>query len=383
VLDVILGELQEIRKRHGRKRTTEITGEAVEFDLEELITPENVVVTMSHAGYLKRVPLATYRAQGRGGRGIIGADTREEDFVTQLWSAHTHDTLLFLTSRGRAFAKRVFEIPELSRTSAGRSIQNFLNLREGESITSAFALKDFDDRDILFASRTGIVKKVTLSLLRNAARQSGILACGLADGDSLVGAALLEGGEHVILSSAHGMAIRFAESDVRRMGRTARGVRGIRLRQDDSAVGLAVVRPGASLLTLCEGGYGKQTPLEDYRPQTRGGLGLKDIQTTKRNGLVVQIAVVEESDEIVLITAQGMIIRTRVSEISTFGRNTMGVKVINPKSGDRLLAGAVVEATPKEATGGATEDDADAATGGGEAGEEIAGGEEDGSPTEP
>ncbi|MHC4930807.1 MAG: DNA gyrase subunit A [Planctomycetota bacterium] len=383
VLDVILGELQEIRKRHGRKRTTEITGDAVEFDIEELITPENVVVTMSHAGYLKRVPLATYRAQGRGGRGIIGADTREEDFVTQLWSAHTHDTLLFLTSRGRAFAKRVFEIPELSRTSAGRSIQNFLNLREGESITSAFALKDFDDRDILFASRTGIVKKVTLSLLRNAARQSGILACGLAEGDSLVGAALLEGGEHVILSSAGGMAIRFAESDVRRMGRTARGVRGIRLRPEDTAVGLVVVRPGSSLLTLCEGGYGKQTPLEEYRPQTRGGLGLKDIQTTKRNGLVVQIAIVDESDEVVLITAQGMIIRTRVSEISTFGRNTMGVKVINLKSGDRLLAGAVVEASPEEATGGAAADDAVAAGDGEVSTDEVAGGDTGGSPNEP
>jgi DNA gyrase subunit A len=349
VLDVIVGELQEIKAKHGRRRMTEITGEAVAFDREELVTPEDVVVTMSRGGYLKRVKLDTYRAQGRGGRGIIGAATKEEDFITQLWSAHTHDTLLFLTTQGRAFAKRVFEVPELARESAGRNIRNLIEPREGEEVTVAFALKEFDDRDILFATRHGVVKKVTLSLLRNAARQTGIIACELDEGDSLVGAALLEGGEGVILATAQGMAIRFPEGDVRRMGRSARGVRGIKLREGDEVVGLAIAREGAALLTLCENGYGKRTLVTEYRPQTRGGLGLKDIQTTERNGRVVATCVVDEGDEVVLISAKGMIIRTRVAEISLIGRNTQGVKVMNPKAGDRLLACAVVP--PSERAG--------------------------------
>jgi len=349
VLDVIVDELEKIRTKHGRKRATEITGEAVEFEREELVAPEDVVVTMSRGGYLKRVKLDTYRAQGRGGRGIIGADTKEEDFITHLWSAHTHDTLLFLTNQGRAFAKRVFEVPELSRQSAGRNINNLLELRADEAVTAAFALKEFDDRDILFATRNGTVKKVTLSLLRNAARQTGIIACELTDGDALVGAELLEGGENVLLASASGMAICFPEGDVRRMGRNARGVRGIKLRKGDQVVGLGIAREGAAVLTLCENGYGKRTAIAEYRPQSRGGLGLKDIQTTARNGKVVHIAVVDEADEIVLISARGMIIRTRVAEISLIGRNTQGVKVMSPKEGDRLLSGAVVP--PQEAGG--------------------------------
>ncbi|MHC4957783.1 MAG: DNA gyrase subunit A [Planctomycetota bacterium] len=348
VLDVILEELEAVKKKHGRKRMTEISSEEpLGFDREELITPEDVVVTMSRAGYLKRVPLSTYRAQGRGGRGIIGADTRDEDFVTHLWSAHTHDTLLFFTTTGRAFAKRVFEIPELSRQSAGRAIRNLLDLREGEEITSAFPIKEFDDRDILFATRNGTVKKVTLSLLRNAARSSGIIACELVEGDSLLGAVLLTGNEEVVIATADGMAIRFNEKDVRRMGRTARGVRGIKLRAGDESVGMVVVRENCTLLTLCEGGYGKRTEVSEYRIQTRGGLGVKNIQTSKRNGRVVETAMVSGDDDLMLITAKGMIIRTRVAEISLIGRNTQGVKVMNLKKGDRLLSGAVVE--PEEA----------------------------------
>ena len=348
VLEVILEELEALKGKHGRKRATEISTDAIEFDREELITPEDVVVTMSHRGYLKRVPLATYRAQARGGRGIIGADTKDEDFITSLWGAHTHDTMLFFTSRGRAFAKRVFEVPELGRTSAGRSIHNLLNLQEGEEISSAFPIKEFDDRDILFATRGGIAKKVTLSLLRNAARQTGLIACGLDEGDSLVGAVLLEGGEDVFLCTADGMSIRFPENDVRRMGRTARGVKGIKLRGDDFVVGLAVVRENTTLLTLCEGGYGKRTKIEEYRSQSRGGFGIKNIQTSKRNGRVVKIQVVDDDRDVILITAGGMIIRTRIDQVSVIGRNTQGVKVINLKAGDRLLAGAVVERASEE-----------------------------------
>ncbi len=342
VLDVIVEELRELQGKHRTQRRTEITGEAVEFNREELIAQEEVVVTMSRAGYLKRVPLDTYRTQGRGGRGIIGADTKEEDVITHLFSANTHDILLFLTTEGRAFGKRVFEVPELSRTSAGRSIQNLLELRGEERVTSAFAIHEFDDRGLLFATRQGIVKKVTLSLLRNATRQNGIIACDLLEGDRLLGAILLQGGEQVILGTAKGMAICFQETDARLMGRNARGVRGIKLRKGDAAVGLVVVREGASLLTVCENGYGKRTLLEEYRPQARGGLGLIDIQTSERNGPVVEIAVVGETDDLVLISAQGMIIRTPAREVSLIGRNTQGVRVMNLKAGDKLLAAAVV-----------------------------------------
>jgi len=356
VLDVIVGELEVLKQRHGVKRRTEISEDAVDIEREELVTPEDVVVTKSHGGYLKRVSLDTYRAQARGGRGVIGADTKEEDFITHLWSAHSHDTLLFLTRQGRAFAKRVFEIPEGSRTSVGRSIHNLLPLQEDEQVTAAFAIKEFDDRDILFCTRYGIVKKVTLSLLRNAARQNGIIACGLEDGDSLVGATLLEGGEDVLLATARGMSIRFHESDVRRMGRTARGVKGIKLRGDDEVVGSVVVDDGCTLLTLCAHGYGKRTEFSEYRTQTRGGLGIINIQANQRNGPVVEIAAVREDENIMLITAGGMMVRTRVGEISVIGRNTQGVRVVNPKEGDRLLAAAVVSGE-EDSEEPATEDD--------------------------
>jgi len=341
-MEVIIEELAELKKKHTQGRRTEISDELTEFNREELITVEDMVVTMSRSGYLKRVALDTYRAQARGGRGIIGADTKEEDIISHLWAASTHDTLLFLTTRGRGFAKRVFEIPVLRRQSAGRNINNLLNLKDGEEVTAAFALEEFDDRDLLFVSRLGYVKKVTLSLLRNAARQTGLIACEVGDGDELLGAALLSGGEDVIIASKNGMAIRFSESDARRMGRTARGVRGIRLRRGDEVVGLSVVRADASLLTLCENGYGKRTDCGEYRPQTRGGLGLKDIQATTRNGPVIGAYMVDEDDDIVLITAQGMVVRTRVAEISKIGRNTQGVRVIKLKAKDRLLAASVV-----------------------------------------
>ena len=348
VLEVIIEELEFLKKRHAIPRRTEISAAAVEIEREELITPEDVVVTKTHGGYLKRTKLDTYSAQGRGGRGIRGADTREQDFVTHLWGAHTHDTLLFLTHEGRAFAKRVFEVPEGSRTSLGRSIQNLLNLREGEKVTAAFAIKEFDDRDILFCTRHGVVKKVTLSLLRNAARQTGIIACGLEEGDSLISATLLEGGEDVLLATRNGYSIRFNESDVRRMGRTARGVRGIKLRDGDEVIGSVVVEEGRTLLTACENGYGKRTGFEEYRVQSRGGMGIINIKTNQRNGPVVEVAAVLDDENVMLITAGGMIIRTRVGEISMIGRNTQGVRIIKLKSDDRLLAAAVVSGDEDE-----------------------------------
>ncbi|MFQ5845248.1 MAG: DNA gyrase C-terminal beta-propeller domain-containing protein, partial [Planctomycetota bacterium] len=237
-----------------------------------------------------------------------------------------------------------FEIPEMSRYSRGRNIQNLLHLRDDEQATAVFSLEEFDDRDLLFATRGGYVKKVTLSLLRNAVRQTGLIACDLAEGDELLGAVLLSADEHVLLATTRGMAIRFPATDVRRMGRTARGVRGIRLRPGDRVVGLGVVGPDACLLSVCQNGYGKRTRLPEYRPQSRGGLGLKDIQTTQRNGPVVGVAVVREDQHVILITARGMIIRTPAAEVSVIGRNTQGVRVINLKPGDRLLSVAIAGA---------------------------------------
>ena len=253
----------------------------------------------------------------------------------------------------------MFEVPEGSRTSLGRSIQNLLNLREGEKVTAAFAIKEFDDRDILFCTRRGVVKKVTLSLLRNAARQTGIIACGLEDGDSLMGATLLEGGEDVLLATRKGHSIRFNESDVRRMGRTARGVRGIKLRGDDEVIGSVVVEEGRTLLTACENGYGKRTNFDEYRVQSRGGMGIINIQANERNGPVVEVAAVLDDENVMLITAGGMIIRTRIGEISMIGRNTQGVRIIKLKKDDRLLAAAVVSADVDEPEGDEPEGDAE------------------------
>ena len=351
VLDIIREDIYEMKEKFGRPRRTEIIGEVTEFDIEDLIAEEEVVVTISHDGYIKRMPIATYRRQGRGGRGVIGSDTKEGDFIEHLFIATTHDYLLCFTSRGRCYWQRVYDIPSLSRTSKGRSIANLLNLRKDEKLAEILPVQDFDERMLVMATQNGIVKKTVLSAFGNV-RRTGVNAITLDPGDDVIGARITTGEDHVILGSRDGMAIRFPESDVRPMGRTARGVKGIKLRRDDKVVDMVVASFGSSLLTVCEKGFGKQTDLNDYRSQKRGGVGLINIKTTERNGKVVALKAVNPNDDLMLISSQGILIRTGLDQLRDLGRNTQGVKLIRLDGGDKLVAVArVVKEDEKEENG--------------------------------
>ena len=338
-LDVIREDLHEIKEKYkGGRRTQIIMDEADTFEMEDLIAEEEMLVTITHGGYIKRMPIDTYRTQGRGGRGVIGSDTKEGDFLEHLFAASTHDYLMFFTTRGICHWLKVYNIPAMSRQSKGRNIVNLLNLDKDEKITSIINVREFDDeRQLLMATQKGVVKKTVLSAYGNP-RSNGLIAIKLDDDDVLIGVAITSGKDDVILATRNGMAIRFHESDARSMGRVSRGVRGISLRNDDAVVGMVVAEEGASLLTVCQKGYGKRTELADYRPQSRGGKGLINIKTTERNGKVVTIKAVHDDDEIMMVTANGMIVRTGLEEVRSIGRNTAGVRMISLKEGDHLVA---------------------------------------------
>jgi len=343
VRDLIKEELLELKKRYADERRTEITDQATEFDREDLIAEEVVAVTLTHAGYIKRMPLKTYRSQGRGGKGITAAGTGDDDFLENLFIASTHDYLLCFTNRGKVYWKKVYDIPQLGRTARGRAIANLLTLQRGESVASCIAVRDFDDRLVVFATKKGTIKRIPLSAFSNP-RSFGIIAIGLRPGDELIGACLTTGDQDIVLLTRNGMAIRFSERDVRPMGRAARGVRGIRLRKGDSVVAMAVADPAATLLTVCENGFGKRTAFDEYRRQGRGGYGVIDIKTNKRNGKVIGALTVRDDDEVMLITAQGKLIRFPLTNTRPIGRNTMGVRLITCGDGDRLVAiGRIVE----------------------------------------
>jgi len=349
VLDIIREDTIEMRDKYGDERRTEITGEVSEFKMESLIAPSDVVVTVSHEGYIKRLPVDTYRAQGRGGRGIKGTESREGDFVEHLFVANTHDYLLFFTNRGRVYERRVYDVPEMSRTSQGRSIANLLSFQEGEKVTNVLAVKDFTQGEhfLAFATAKGTVKKTALSAYANI-RQSGIIAIGLEEGDALIGVSITGGKDHIMLGTKSGLAVRFEETDVRAMGRPAGGVTGVRFkREGDEVVGMITVPNGenASLkvLTACVNGFGKRTPLEDYPVKGRGTRGVINIDANERNGEVVGMKVVTDTDEVMLITEKGILMRTRVSEIRETGRNASGVRLIKLDEGDKLVAMAPVE----------------------------------------
>ena len=381
VLDIIREDTLEMKDKYGEERRTDIEGELADIDMADLIAEEDVVVTISHAGYVKRLPLTAYRTQGRGGRGVIGAETKDDDFTEYLFVASTHDDLLCFTNQGRVFKIRVFEIPEAGRTSRGRAIINILDLREGESVCAFLPIQDFEKFGdfLVFATADGLVKRTSLKLYQNV-RRSGLIALNLRDGDSLIGVRLTSGENHIVLNTAGGMAIRFDETDARAMGRTASGVKGINLGKDDQVVAMCRADDERQLLTVTENGYGKRTPMIEYlvqpeegepRPQGRGGKGRADIKTTKRNGQVVTSLCVAESDQVMLITEMGMIVRSRVGDIRQTGRNTAGVRVINLKDGDRLVAAALI-ADPEEheeAPATPPADDADEASGETEEGE--------------
>ncbi|MGH7176280.1 MAG: DNA gyrase subunit A [Tepidisphaeraceae bacterium] len=349
VMDIIRKDTFEMKEKYGDERRTEITGEVSAMSMEALIAQEEVVVTVSHEGYIKRLPVGTYRAQGRGGRGIKGTEAREGDFVEHLFVANTHDYLLFFTNSGRVYERRVYDLPEMSRTSQGRSIANLLSFQDREKVTNVLPIKDFTQGEhfLIFATKKGTVKKTALSNYANI-RQSGIIAIGLEEGDSLIAVEITTGNDHIMLGTKSGLAVRFEEKEARAMGRPAGGVTGVRFKREaDEVVDMIVVpngdNAGGKVLTGCVNGYGKRTPLEDYPVKGRGTRGVINIDANDRNGDVVGMKLVADTDEVMLITEKGILIRTRVSEIRETGRNAAGVRLIKLDEGDKLVAMAKIE----------------------------------------
>ncbi|MEA3227087.1 MAG: DNA gyrase C-terminal beta-propeller domain-containing protein, partial [Planctomycetota bacterium] len=341
LLDIIREDICEMKEKYGDARRTEIIAATDQFDIEDLIADEEVIVTVSHTGYVKRMPIDTYRKQARGGRGIIGSDTKEGDFIEHLFVASTHDYLLIFTNRGKCYWLKVYNVPSLSRQSKGRNIVNLLSLST-QKVASIINVSSFEDegeqqRQLVMATRNGIIKKTKLSAYGNP-RASGVIAINLDDNDDLIGVALTTGEDDIILGTRDGMTIRFEESHARSMGRVSRGVIGIKLRGGDAVVDMVIVEEKAALFTVCENGYGKRTGLDNYRSQSRGGLGLRNIKTTERNGKVVALKAVHSNDDLMMITANGIIIRTGLDQIRSIGRNTQGVRLIKLKEGDKLVA---------------------------------------------
>ena len=342
VLELIREDVHDLMGKFPSKRRTEIIDAVEDIDIGDLIAEEQVVVTLSHHGYVKRTPLSTYRSQGRGGSGISGGKARDGDFIKSLYIAGTHDTLLFFTDRGKVYWLKVYEIPDMGRTSLGRAIVNLIPLEKDEQVLTTMQVTEFDERMLIFATKNGIVKKTALSAYSRP-KKTGIIAIKIEDGDTLIGVALTRGDDDVILSSANGMAIRFPESDARAMGRNSRGVRGIALEEGDHVVGMVVVREEGSLLTICQHGYGKRTRFEEYRPQKRGGKGLRDIRTTDRNGPVVTALTLVDDPDVMLMTQGGMLVRIGMTEVRDIGRNTQGVRLIRVKDGDQVVGAELVE----------------------------------------
>ncbi len=342
VLDIIREDMYELKEKYGDKRRTEILDVDINLTPEELIPQELMAVTISHAAYIKRTAFDTYRAQGRGGKGVRGTESRTGDFVEHLFVASTHDYLLFFTNRGRCYWLKVYQLPEMQRTARGRAMANLISMEEGETLTRVMAVDTFDEgRYLFFATARGTVKKTSLEAYSRP-RAGGIIAINLDEGDSLVSVALTTGESQVILATADGQAVRFKESDVRSMGRTATGVRGVDLRDGDVVVDMAVAQPGQALLTVCENGFGKKTPLEEYRLTRRGSKGVINIKVTERNGKVVALKAVGEDDDLVMITQTGLMLRTSVGELREIGRATQGVRLIRVNEGDHVVAVARV-----------------------------------------
>jgi DNA gyrase subunit A len=345
LLDVIREDLYEIKEKYSDKRRTKIVDKVEQFDVEDLIADEDVIVTLSHAGYVKRMPIDTYRKQARGGKGIIGSDTREGDFIKHLFTASTHDYLLIFTNRGKCYWLRVYDVPSMSRQSLGRNIVNLLNMGNQEVASVINVRSDCldgtnpnaENLQLVMATKNGTIKKTTLSAYSNP-RATGVIAIKLDPDDSLIGVRLTTGKDHIVLGTCDGMVIRFDEKQARSMGRVSRGVRGIKLRKGDHVVDMVIAEKDASLLTVCENGYGKRTTLDDYRSQSRGGIGLINIKTTERNGNVVALKAVKDDDELMMITANGIIIRTGLEQVREIGRNTQGVRLIKLNEGDKLVA---------------------------------------------
>src|SRR6516164_5325852 len=352
LMQIIVDELKEVRAKYGDERRTEILeGASGEINIEDLIAEEDMAITVTNTGYIKRTAISTYRNQRRGGKGRIGMRTRDEDFVSYLFVASTHSYIMIFSDRGRAYWLKVHEIPDVGPGGKGKSIANLVSMEDGEKIAAMLAVKAFeDDKFIVMGTRLGVVKKTALSAFSNP-RAGGIIAMGVEDGDSVIAAQVTDGSGEVFIATRYGMAIRFPETDVRPMGRTAYGVRGISLRGDDFVVSMEVVKPGGTLLTVTERGFGKRTEIDEYRVQSRGGVGIINIATTTKNGLVVGVAYVQEGDELLLITQQGMILRMATDDVRAIGRATQGVTLINIEADDKVVSIArLVEKEGEETT---------------------------------
>jgi DNA gyrase subunit A len=338
LMQIIIDELKDVREKYGDDRRTEIIDESGELSIEDLIAEEDMAITVTATGYIKRTAITTYRGQRRGGKGRIGMRTRDEDFVSHLFVASTHAYIMIFSDRGRAYWLKVHEIPDVGPGGKGKSIANLVSMEEGEKIAAMLAVKEFEENKfIVMGTRQGVVKKTSLSAFSNP-RAGGIIAMGVEEGDSVIAVQLTGGAGEVCIFTRNGMAIRFHESDVRPMGRTAYGVRGITLRGDDYVVAMEVVQAGGTLLSVTENGFGKRTEMEEYRVQSRGGVGIINIATTTKNGLVVGVAFVQAGDEILLITQQGMIIRMQTDDVRSIGRATQGVTLINMEGDDKVVS---------------------------------------------
>ncbi len=338
VLDIVKEDLYELKDKYGDDRRTDILPDEVQdFHVEDLIAEENVAVTISHEGYIKRLPLTSYRKQRRGGKGVTGAYTREGDFLEHLFVASTHDYILFFTNLGKVYWLKVYDVPQMSRMAKGRALVNMIAFEKDEKIASMIPVRHFDKRRLVMATGGGVIKKTPLEAFSRPKR-GGIIAIRLDEGDNLIGVVHTSGEQDLILGTKKGQAIRFSENDIRPQGRATRGVRGITLRKGDIVKDLIVVEEDADLLTVCEKGYGKKTAFSEYRKQKRGGSGTINIKTTERNGMVVGMKPTREKDDLMLISAQGMVVRISSSDIRVIGRNTQGVRLIKLGESDRFVS---------------------------------------------
>jgi len=367
IMQIIVDELRAVREKHGDDRRTQILAEEGEFRIEDLIAEEDMAITVSNTGYIKRTAITNYRNQRRGGKGRIGMRTREEDFVSHLFVASTHAYVLIFSDRGRVYWLKVYEIPDVGPDGRGKAIANLVSMEDGERIAALLTVKEFEaDKFIVMGTRHGVVKKTELAAFSNP-RVGGIIAMGVEDGDSVIDAQVSDGNAEIFIGTRDGMSIRFAETDVRPMGRSAFGVRGITLRDGDSVVAMEVLRPGGTILSVTEKGYGKRTELVEYRIQTRGGVGIINIQTSDRNGKVVGIIQVTDDEELMVITQQGKILRMASKDIRTIGRSTQGVRLIDTEGDD--LAVSIVRLAERDVEDLQTETASDEPATGGNEGE--------------
>jgi DNA gyrase subunit A len=343
VMQIVVDELRQVQEKYGDPRRTEILAAEGEFRIEDLIAEEDMAITVSNTGYIKRTAITNYRNQRRGGKGRIGMRTREEDFVSHLFVASSHAYIMIFSDRGRAYWLKVHEIPDVGPDGRGKAIANLVSMEEGERIAALLAVKEFEeDKFIVMGTRRGVIKKTELSAFSNP-RAGGIIAMGVEEGDAVIAVQISNGSNEIFIGTRSGMSIRFPESDVRPMGRTAYGVRGISLRDDDEVVGMDVLATSGTILSVTEQGYGKRTELEEYRVQSRGGIGIINIQTSERNGKVIGVVQVSNDDELMLITQQGKILRMAANTIRAIGRATQGVRLIDIEGDDRAVSIARLE----------------------------------------